>query len=319
MPRIGKVLLPLALVAVLVPMPAAAESDGSPTESGPVQGIGEFAIYWSWHDCTVIEQTFGGIGLQAIAPDGSLLRGSLWLCLPAFEVGGCPVVGADPILGSYGWGNLELTNSTNSYEYELSRITTVAAEVGYGAVAVSGEYERLESGFPTGEQGYFDASFGTQGFCLSEYGGSNAVGSITLTPDGSSKGSDPPCSDPNDRVDRVQASGGGYEFETDIHWTDDEVMTCVTVHDNNGNVVARRVHRVSTDPDDPDTPGIQVDPNAPPGDDSDSPCTIEHFEGGSENARMYVRSSGLTSEPMVVCTGVRASGLEHHVRVTIEG
>ena len=48
---------------------------------------------------------------------------------------------------------------------------------------------------------------------------------------------------------------------------------------------------------------ITVDEDAAPGNGPDSPCTVDHGEGGTSTNRAYVRSTPEDAYPATVCAG----------------
>lgn len=117
------------------------------------------------------------------------------------------------------------------------------------------------------------------------------------------------CEDDSTRVDRVDWSNGANEFSVDVHEKPDGVYTCVYA-ERNGEVLVDEVIRVRGDL-------ITVEEDAPPGNGPDSPCTVDHGEGGTSANRAYVRSTPDDAYPAAVCAGIVTSGGNRHVRVTI--
>ena len=117
------------------------------------------------------------------------------------------------------------------------------------------------------------------------------------------------CDDASTRVDKVEWSNGANHFSVDIHEKDDGVYTCVYA-ERNGEVLLDEVVRVNGEV-------ITVDEDADPGNGPDSPCTVDHGEGGTSTNRAYVRSTPEDAYPATVCAGFISTAGNRHVRIQI--
>ena len=117
------------------------------------------------------------------------------------------------------------------------------------------------------------------------------------------------CADDSTRVDKVDWNNGANHFSVDIHEKDDGVYTCVYA-ERNGEVLLDEVVRVNGEV-------ITVDEDADPGNGPDSPCTVDHGEGGTTTNRAYVRSTPDDAYPATVCAGFISTAGNRHVRIQI--